>query len=189
MPKNRIEGASDAWTNPPHPGDPTSAVTRQDHNVGGTGSSGEPLHRPPMEGAEYDAETGEWKSPGDLENEAREAAERAGGEFNPGDEQYSTKSTGAPVPSSTGRDANHDGRGGPAVSEVDSEEYRDDPMPTGANEVVEWAERGSDGPARANAALHAERNRPGGSRVTVIRRLEQLRDERKNTVIREDDTQ
>jgi hypothetical protein len=191
MPKNNKEKATDAWSNPPHPGDPTSDVTRQDHASGGSGSSGEPLHKPPMKGAEYDAEQGVWLSPGDIENREKEQARERGEQDNDGSGEpvpYS-KDTGAAVPSSTGRDANHDGRGGPAVSEVDSDEYRDDPMPTGADAVVEWAERGKDGPARANAALHAEHNRPGGSRVTVIRRLEQLRDERRNTVIREDDGQ
>jgi hypothetical protein len=186
MAKNRIEGASDAWANPPHPGDPTSAVTRQDHAVGGTGSSGEALHKPPMDGAVRDEETGRWRSPGDLENDARDAAELAGGEFTPGDDRPSTKDAGAAVPSSTGLDANHSGREGTeAVSEVDSDEYRDDPMPDRADERVDWAERG-DGPVRARAALHAENNRPGGQRSTVVRRLEALINERGNQVITPD---
>ncbi len=171
MPKNNKEKATDAWTNPPHPGDPTSDVTRQDHTRYG-GSSGEALHRPPMAGAEINEETGEWESEGDRENREREEADRKG----------------ASVPSATGRDANHDGHGGPAdASHVQTQEYRDDPMPDGADARVTWAEQGTDGPARANAALHAEHNRPGGARSTVVRRLEKLRDDRKNTVIQADE--
>ncbi len=189
MPKNNKEKATDAWTNPPHPGDPTSDVTRQDHTQYG-GSSGEALHRPPMPGAEVNDETGEWESEGDREVREREEADRKGEEYvGPAEgERAPTRNAGASVPAATGRDAAHDGHGGPAdASHVQTQEYQDDPMPDKADERVDWAERGSDGPARANAALHAEHNRAGGPRSTVIRKLEKIRDERKNAVIKADE--
>jgi hypothetical protein len=162
MPKVNKEKASDATVNPPHPGDPTSDVTRD---------GGEPLHKPPQPGAWMD-EDGIWHAAeehGDYADEPIEVGDRGGA-----------------VPSSTGRDAHADGRGGPAQSpylgdSAQAQEYRDDPMPDGANDRVEWAQRGAAPGARINAAIAAEEARPGGGRSTVLRKLRDLqREARRN---------
>ena len=151
MPKVNKEKASDATINPPHPGDPTSDVTRD---------GGEPLHKPPMEG--YNPKTGRVELDDDSDSDYVHGA--------------------AAVPSATGRDARADGRGGAAASPYagDSEQaqaWRDDPMPEGARERLEWAQRGTDTGARLNAALRAEESRGAGKRATVVSGLEKLRAE------------
>lgn len=155
MPKANIEKASDATINPPHPGDPTSDVTRD---------GGEPLHKPPMPG--YDPKTRKV----DEDKAARERDENGVGD------------RGAAVPGATGRDLNHDGSGGPAQSpyEGDSEQaqaWRDDPMPDDAQGRLDWAQRGTDTEARINAALRAEEARGRSKRTTVVSGLERLRAE------------
>lgn len=167
MPKVNKEKASDATVNPPHPGDPTSDVTRD---------GGEPLHKPPMEGynpktgrVEYDDDGNIVSNPGDDDDvDARERVKHAA------------------VPGATGRDAHADGRGGAAQSpygtgrEGDSEQeqaWRDDPMPEDAQGRLEWAQRGIDAEARINAALRAEQARGTRKRTTVITGLEALRAE------------
>ncbi len=165
MAKVNKEKASDAWTNPPHPGDPTSDVTRD---------GGEPLHKPPQEGAWRDAD-GNWH-----------AAEEHADYVVTDDSEVTadSKVKAAAAPSSTGRDARADGKGGEAQSPYlgssdQSQELRDDPMPDGANERVEWAQRGATPGARINAALRAEEARPGGGRSTVLRKLRELQREAK----------
>lgn len=164
MAKANIEKASDAWINPPTPGDPTSDVTRD---------GGEPLHKPPQEGAWMDAD-GEWHAKEEHEDYAQvtEGSEVTG----------KSEVKAAAAPAATGRDLNADGKGGSAASPYlgDSDraqEYRDDPMPDSATERVEWAQRGANVGARVNAALRAEEARPGGGRSTVLRKLKELRTE------------
>lgn len=170
MPKVRHEKASDATVNPPHPGDPTSDVTRS-----ADGSSGEPLHKPPQEGAWMDAD-GTWHAAEDHEDYVVTEGDDSTGAA--GDERVKA----AAVPSSTGRDHRADGRGGaaqsPYLGEGDqAQAWRDDPMPEGAQERLDWAQRGTDTEARINAALLAEKARGTRKRGTVITGLETLRAE------------
>lgn len=160
MPKVRIEQASDATINPPHPGDPTSHVTRD---------GGEPLHKAPMPG--WDPETGRV----DEEKAAREREERAG-----------ERVKAAAVPGDTGRDAAANGQGGEAQSPFGrageepterQQEWRDDPMPEDARERLDWVQRGTDTGARINAALRAEEARGHRKRPTVMSGLQKLREE------------
>lgn len=155
MPKVRAEKASDATINPPHPGDPTSDVTRE---------GGEPLHKPPQAGA-YRDEDGVWQA-GDVD----------------GDENVSARP--AAVPGHTGRDAAADGKGGVAASPYlgegdQAQAWRDDPMPDGAQERLDWAQRGTDTEARINAALLAEQARGSRKRSSVVTGLETLRAEQR----------
>lgn len=164
MPKVNKEKASDATINPPHPGDPTSDVTRD---------GGEPLHKPPQDGAWMDAD-GEWHAKEEHEDYVTDGDES--------DTEF-VGDRGAAVPSSTGRDLNSDGMGGPAQSPYlgDSDAaqaWRDDPMPDGAQDRIDWAGRGTDSEARINAARQAEESRSRGARSTVLSALERLREER-----------
>lgn len=157
MPKATQEKASNATVNPPHPGDPTSDVTRD---------GGEPLHKPPQAGAWMD-EDGVWHAAeehGDYADEPVESGDR-----------------GAAVPSSTGR-ADDGSTQSPYLGDsAQAQEYRDDPMPDGANDRVEWAQRGATPGARINAAIAAEEARPGGGRTSVLRKLRDLqREARRN---------
>lgn len=170
MPKVNQEKASDATINPPHPGDPTSDVTRD---------GGEPLHKPPMEG--YNPQTGRVER-----DEDGNVISGRGDESEDGDVGTREHVKHAAVPSSTGRDLRADGMGGPAESpygtgrEGDSEQaqaWRDDPMPEGAQERLDWVQRGTDTDARLNAALHAEQARGSRKRSSVINGLESLRAE------------
>lgn len=159
MAKANREKASDAWVNPPHPGDPTSDVTRD---------GGEPLHKPPQEGAWMDAD-GVWHAKEEHEDYA---------EVTEGSEVTAeSKVKPAAVPAETGRT-----EGGSTASPYlgdgeRAQEYRDDPMPDGANDRVEWAQRGANVGARVNAAIAAEEARAGGGRSTVLRKLRELRTE------------
>lgn len=166
MPKVNKEKASDATVNPPHPGDPTSDVTRD---------GGEPLHKPPQEGAWMDAD-GQWHAREEHEDYVTDS----------GDDSPKVKS--AAVPSSTGRDHRADGMGGTAQSpyltdgvggDGDAQAWRDDPMPEDARGRLEWATRGTDTEARLDAAIRAEQARGQGQRRTVLDGLEKLRKEHK----------
>lgn len=164
MPKVNKEKATDATINPPHPGDPTSDVTRS-----ADGSSGEPLHKPPQAGAWMD-EHGEWHAAEDHADHVDDGGEE--------------RVKAAAVPGHTGRDATADGRGGVAASPYlgegeQAQAWRDDPMPDGAQERLDWAQRGTDTEARINAALLAEKARGARKRGTVITGLESLRAEHK----------
>jgi hypothetical protein len=145
MAKANIEKASDAWVNPPTPEDPTSDVTRNDG-----GSSGEPLHKPPMDASDEDRE------------------------------RYESRGAGKPVavPSPSGRDANRDGVGGPA--EQGADRWKDDPMPEGAQERLEWVQRGTDTADRIDAALRAEEARGTRKRGTLLSGLRALQAEEKS---------
>lgn len=167
MPKVNREKASDATINPPHPGDPTSDVTRD---------GGEPLHKPPQPGAWMD-EHSEWHA-------AEDHANYVDDDGNPVKVDDDKIVKAAAVPSSTGRDAAADGSGGPAVSPYTSDSdpaqaWRDDPMPEDGRERLDWAQRGTDTDARINAALRAEEARGGRKRATVVTGLEKLRAEHK----------
>lgn len=156
MPKKRIEQASNAISNPPHPGDPTSHVSSD---------RGEPLHKPPQEGAWRD-DDGVWH-----------AAEERDENVTVTDEAGEHPEGGAAaVPSATGRDHWHGGATGPATDN-DADGWRDDPMPEGAQERLDWAQRGTDTDARINAAIRAEEARGSRKRTTVISGLEALRRE------------
>lgn len=165
MPKVNKEKATDATINPPHPGDPTSDVTRT-----ADGSSGEPLHKPPQEGAWMDAD-GVWHAREEHEDYVEVT-----------DDSEVVRDRGAAVPSTTGRDHFANGDSGPAQSpylgEGDAaQQWRDDPMPSDAREVLDWAQRGTDTDARINAALRAENARGARRRSTVVSGLEALRAE------------
>ncbi|MES2211348.1 MAG: hypothetical protein V4515_14390 [Chloroflexota bacterium] len=154
MPKVNKEKASDATINPPHPGDPTSDVTRD---------GGNPLHKAPQAGAWMDAE-GVWHA-------AEEHEDYVGEDVETGD-------TSAAVPGFVGQ---ADDGSTPSPFLGDSEQaqaWREDPMPEGAQERLDWAGRGTDGEGRINAALAAEQSRPRGTRTTVVSGLERLREER-----------
>jgi hypothetical protein len=164
MPKVNQEKASDATINPPHPGDPTSDVTR---------TGGEPLHKPPQEGAWQDAD-GNWHAAEEHQDYVVTEDSQVTG----------SKVKAAAVPGTTGRDAHADGKGGAAQSPYvgtsdQSQELRDDPMPDNADERVKWAQRGATPGARINAALRSEEARSGGGRPTVLRRLKELQREAK----------
>jgi hypothetical protein len=83
----------------------------------------------------------------------------------------------AAVPAPTGRDANHDGAGGPATNEADR--WADDPMPEGASERLQWAQRGTDTNERIDAAVRAEEARGAKKRPTLLQGLQALRAEEK----------
>lgn len=153
MPKANIEKASNAIINPPTPEDPTSDVTR------GDGSSGEPLHKPPMVDADGSPVTGETAE--DVEGRTR----------TPGADKP------AAVTAPTGRDGAHDGHGGPADQGADR--WADDPMPEGAQERLEWAQRGTDTKERIDAALQAEDVRGSRKRGTLVNALKSLQQEHK----------
>lgn len=147
MPKVNREKASDATVNPPHPGDPTSDVTRD---------GGEPLHKPPQAGA--------WRDDDGVWHAAEDEVTDDGGKM-------------AAVPSGTGR-AEDGSTVSPYLGDSDqAQEYRDDPMPDGAVERVEWAQRGATPGARVNAALQAEEARTPAPRTSVLRKLRDLRTE------------
>lgn len=180
MAKSRIEKASDAWVNPPTPQDPTSDVTRNE------GSSGEPLHKAPMRDDEGNPIEGD-NLPTDEELEERREAKRAAREARTEDRspeeidevhrrQYEGSGEAA-VTSPTGRDANADGVGGPA--DQGAERWADDPMPEGAQERLEWAQRGTDTAARIDAALRAEEGRGSRRRPTLMSGLRALQAEHK----------
>ncbi len=147
MAKANIEKASDAWVNPPTPQDPTSDVTRN------ASSSGEPLHKPPQADSDHDDD-------GDGN-----AVERPRGGDKP-----------AAVPSTTGRDYRADGHGGVATNDA-AERWRDDPMPDGAQERMDWVQRGTDTKERLNAAIAAEEARGAKRRPTVLSGLRTLQQE------------
>ncbi len=180
MAKANIEKASDAWVNPPTPQDPTSDVTRNE------GSSGEPLHKAPMLDDDGNPVEGD-NLPTAEEIEERRAAKREAKEGAVEDRspeeidavhrrQYDGGGEAA-VASPTGRDAHHDGVGGPADQGADR--WADDPMPEGAQERLEWAQRGTDTADRLDAAIRAEEARGNRKRRTLLDGLERLRAEHK----------
>lgn len=148
MPKVNKEKASNAITNPPHPGDPTSDVSRE---------SGQPLHKPPQAGAWRDAD-GEWHAHEDH----ADYVDGDGNVIPVVDDGDDDREKAAAVPENTA--------GEPY-------QWRDDPMPEGAQERLDWAQRGTDTEARVNAALRAEEARGHRRRGTVITGLEKLREE------------
>ncbi len=188
MAKSRIEKASDAWINPPTPQDPTSDVTRDG------GSSGEPLHKAPMldddgrpvEGDNLPtAEEIEERRTAKRETKEGAVEDRSPEELDAVHRRQYEGSGEAPVTSPTGRDANRDGVGGPADQGADR--WADDPMPEGAQERLEWAQRGTDTADRIDAALRAEEARGSRRRTTLLSALQTLRAEHKRN--EQDNTQ